>query len=117
VFSKFGAALLPAIAAISTRFKSMPFKIAGLNASTFTMSKRGKPPCGPVHASRSGLPVCFAVAARASDVMVLPATWASATSAADWRNERLCMKVPKGLLGAGWRFGDYWLLDLRHMNG
>jgi hypothetical protein len=27
--------------------------------------------------------------------MAFPEAWASVTSAAEWRNERLCMKIPE----------------------
>ena len=50
--------------------------------------------------------------------MAFPEAWASVTSAAEWRNERLCMKIPESLLGARRRFvGDHGgFLGLRHMN-
>src|SRR5262249_30012319 len=85
------------MAAISTRFRSIDLIIAGLNASTSILSKRGNPPWGPVHSSRSGLGSCFAPAPRASGVIALLAAWASATTAADLRNKRLRMKVAQHL--------------------
>jgi hypothetical protein len=54
VFSKSGAAGLSAIAAISRRVCSIAASRAGLKEATWTLSKAGTPPYGPVHRASKG---------------------------------------------------------------
>src|SRR5215475_7792850 len=60
VLSNVGASLAATSAAISARCRSMPVVTAGLNWSILNLSKRGKPPCAPVHGSSIGLSSTFA---------------------------------------------------------